>query len=175
MNKSNGKQSSNREVKSSVFTTHFSDPKNAAQLYSALEGVPAEPEDIEYTTLEGVLFLARKNDMAFTVRNRVLVISEHQSTVNNNMPLRDVIYYGRTMERLLGAVDIYRSKVIPIPTPEFFVFYNGNQNYPPEKILKLSDSYIEKTNTPMLELFVKVININPPAGHAIFKALQTFV
>lgn len=169
MNKSNGKQLSNREVKSSVFTTHFSDPKNAAQLYSALEGVPAEPEDIEYTTLEGVLFLTRKNDMAFTVRNRVLVISEHQSTVNNNMPLRDVIYYGRTMERLLGAVDIYRSKVIPIPTPEFFVFYNGNQNYPPEKILKLSDSYIEKTNTPMLELFVKVININPPAGHAILK------
>lgn len=52
MNESNGKQSSNREVKSSVFTTHFSDPKNAAQLYSALEGVPAEPEDIEYTISE---------------------------------------------------------------------------------------------------------------------------
>lgn len=32
-----------------------------------------------------------------------------------------------------------------------------------------SDSYLEKTNTPMLELFVKVININPPAGHDILK------
>ena len=169
MNESNGKQSSNREMKSSVFTTYFSDPENAAQLYSALEVSQAGPEDIEYTTLEGVLFLARKNDMAFTVKKRILVISEHQSTVNNNMPLRDIIYYGRTMERLLGTVDIYRSRVIPIPTPEFFVFYNGNHNYPSEKILKLSDSYIEKTNTPMLELLVKVININPPAGHAILE------
>lgn len=165
--KSNKKQASNREMKSTVFTTFFGDPENAAKLYTALEGVPAKPEDIEYTTLEGVLFLVRKNDMAFTVKNRVLVISEHQSTVNNNMPLRDVIYYGRTMERLLEAVDIYRRKIIPIPTPEFFIFYNGNEKYPSEKILKLSDSYIEKTNTPMLELLVKVININLPVGHDI--------
>ena len=172
MNLSNQRQTSNRQMKSSVFTTYFSDPKNAAQLYTALEGLPAEPEDIEYTTLEGVLFLVRKNDMAFTVKNRVLVISEHQSTVNDNMPLRDVIYYGRTMERLLEAVDIYRSRVIPIPTPEFFVFYNGNQNYPPEKILKLSDSYLEKTNTPMLELLVKVININLSVGHTILEQCQ---
>ena len=165
----NKRQASNREMKSTVFTTFFGDPENAAKLYTALEGIPAEPEDIEYTTLEGVLFLARKNDMAFTVKNRVLVISEHQSTVNNNMPLRDVIYYGRTMERLLEAVDIYRRKIIPIPTPEFFVFYNGNENYPSEKILKLSDFYIEKTNTPMLELLVKVININLPVGHDILE------
>ena len=168
----NKRQASNREIKSTVFTTFFSDPENAAKLYTALEGVPAEPEDIEYTTLEGVLFLVRKNDMAFTVKNRVLVISEHQSTVNANMPLRDVIYYGRTMERLLEAVDIYRRKIIPIPTPEFYVFYNGNESYPSEKILKLSDSYIEKTNTPMLELLVKVININLPVGHDILKECQ---
>ena len=38
MNESNEKQSSNREEKSSVFTTYFSNPENAAQLYSALEG-----------------------------------------------------------------------------------------------------------------------------------------
>lgn len=100
MNESNGKQSSNREVRSSVFTTYFSEPENAAQLYSALEGSPAAPGDIEYTTLEGVLFLARMNDLAFTVKNRVLVISEHQSTVNNNMPLRDIIYYDPFMNVL---------------------------------------------------------------------------
>ena len=43
MNESNGKQSSNRKMKSSVFTTYFSDPENAAQLYSALDGVLVEP------------------------------------------------------------------------------------------------------------------------------------
>ena len=82
----NKRQASNRKVKSTVFTTFFSDPENAAKLYTALDGIPAEPEDIEYTTLEGVLFLARKNDMAFMVKNRVLVISEHQSTVTITCP-----------------------------------------------------------------------------------------
>ena len=69
MKQRNERQVSNRELKSSVFTACFSDPENAAQLYTALEGIPAELGDIEYTTLEGVLFLVRKNDMAFTVKN----------------------------------------------------------------------------------------------------------
>lgn len=163
------RQVSNRQVKASAFTTFFSDPKNAAQLYSALDGVPVSPEDIQYTTLEGVLFMARKNDMAFTVRNRVLVISEHQSTVNANMPLRDVIYYGRTLEKLVEPKALYRNKLIRVPTPEFYVFYNGDEPFPSEKILRLSDSFIEKSTEYMLELLVKVININLPAGHTILK------
>ena len=167
MEQCNTTQSSNREVKSSAFTTYFSDPKNAAQLYSALEGVEVSPEDIHFTTLEGVLFVARKNDMAFTVKNRVLVISEHQSTVNHNMPLRDVIYYGRTMEKLIDPKAIYRRKLISIPTPEFFVFYNGDEPFPSEQVLKLSDAYLDKPDAPMLELTVKVININLPEAHAI--------
>lgn len=167
MEQNNTQQTSNREVKSSAFTTYFSDSKNAAQLYSALEGVEVAPEDIRFTTLEGVLFVARKNDMAFTVRNRVLVISEHQSTVNNNMPLRDIIYYGRTMEKLIDPKALYRRKLISLPTPEFFVFYNGDEPFPSEQVLKLSDAYLAKTDFPMLELTVKVININLPDGHAL--------
>lgn len=160
---------SNREVKASAFTELFSDPKNAAQLYTALDGEEAAPEDICYTTLEGVLFVARKNDMAFTVKNRVLVISEHQSTINQNMPLRSIIYYGRTMERLVEKRALYRNRLIPIPTPEFYMFYNGSKPFPPEEILKLSDAYLEKEHSPMLELTVKAININLPENHAILK------
>lgn len=164
----NAKEISNREVKSSAFTTFFGNPKNAAALYSALEGVYVSPEDINYATLEGILFIARKNDLAFTVKNEVLIISEHQSSINENMPLRDVIYYGRTQEKLLSnPKEIYRRKRIMIPTPKFFVFYNGNDPFPSEKIMKLSDSYLEKTDSPMLELIVKVININLPNKHEL--------
>lgn len=61
---------SNREVKASAFTAFFSVPENAAKLYSALdEGEEVSPEDISFTTLSGVLFMARKNDLAFTVKN----------------------------------------------------------------------------------------------------------
>ena len=160
MDESKKKNISNTEIKSSAFTAFFSEPENAAQLFSALDGQEVSPEDITYTTLEGVLFVARKNDMAFTVKNKVLVISEHQSTINYNMPLRSIIYYGRTMEQLIPKRYLYREKRIPIPTPEFYVFYNGNAPFPAEDIMRLSDAYLEKTDTPMLELNVKVININ---------------
>lgn len=125
------------------------------------------PEDIEFATLEGVLYLARKNDLAFTVRKRVLVIGEHQSTINQNMPLRSAIYYGRTMERLVDPRSMYRSRRVGIPTPEFYVFYNGSEDQPLEQTLYLSDSYLEKTDGPMLELKVKVININLPECHPL--------
>ena len=136
---------------------------------SALNGTEVSPEDIHFTTLEGVLFVARKNDMAFTVKEKVLVISEHQSTLNQNMPLRDVIYYGRTMEKLINPRSLYKERRIPIPTPEFYVFYNGDTPFPAETTMKLSDAYLEKTDAPMLELSVKVININLPVNHELLK------
>ncbi len=169
MTQKDDKNISNREVKDSAFTTFFGEPENASRLYAALGEEEVSPEDIRYVTLEGVLFIARKNDLAFTVKNRVLVISEHQSTINENMPLRDLIYLGRTLEKLLSEKSLYRRKMIPIPTPEFYVFYNGDAPCPTEKILRLSDAYLEKREHPMLELEVKVININPSSGHRLLK------
>ena len=166
----NTKEIVNREFKSSAFTAYFGTPERAAELYGALghEGAVA-PEDIAFTTLEGVIYMARKNDMAFTAGKKVLVIGEHQSTINLNMPLRDAIYYGRTMEKIIPPRDIYRARRISIPTPEFYVFYNGTKQQPPEMIQKLSDAYLEKTEEPMLELKVKMININPSAHHPILR------
>lgn len=169
MAKENENVISNREVKDSAFTTYFGEPENASKLYAALADEEVAPEDITYVTLEGVLFIAKKNDIAFTVKNRVLVISEHQSTVNENMPVRDLLYLGRTLEKLLDRKTIYKRKLVRIPTPEFFVFYNGDDPQPPEKILRLSDAYLEKIEHPMLELEVKVININLPSRHRILE------
>ena len=54
---------------------------------------------------------------------------------------------------------------VTIPTPEFYVFYNGDEPCPAEKVMKLSDAYLDKSKAPMLELTVKVININLPENH----------
>lgn len=116
---------SNRELKASVFTTYFSIPENAADLYQGLDHEKVGPEEIFYTTLDDVLFMIKKNDMGFTARQKVLVIAEYQSTVNLNMPLRSVQYLGRTLELLVPPRDLYREKLIWIPTPEFYSFYNG--------------------------------------------------
>lgn len=192
--KKKAKQVSNREYKSTVFTTYFGVPERAAELYMALESERAaldraeasgensdeeilneeiKPEDIVFETLQGVIYLARKNDMAFTVKKKILVIGEHQSTINRNMPLRSAIYYGRTMERLVPPNGLYKSKEISIPTPEFYVFYNGKSSQPLEQNLYLSESYLEKTDNPMLELKVKVININLPQAHPILERCRS--
>lgn len=48
------------------------------------------------------------------------------------------------MERLTDPKDIYKVNLIEIPTSEFYVFYNGTRKQQAEKILKLSDAYLEK-------------------------------
>jgi len=166
----NKKEVTNREYKSSAFTTYFGTPERAAELYCALDqNAQVGPEDITFETLSGVLYMARKNDMAFTVKNKVLVIGEHQSTVNENMPLRSSIYFGRTIEKMIESRKLYQQSMIRIPTPEFYMFYNGITKQPVEKILRLSDSYLEKAEEPMLELKVKMININLSAEHPILR------
>ena len=61
-----------------------------------------------------------------------------------------------------------------IPSPEFYVIYNGSRNYPPQKILRLSDSFIDKkagSEVP-LELNVKVFNIKHPECTLDFSSCQ---
>jgi predicted transposase/invertase (TIGR01784 family) len=93
----------------------------------------------------------------------VIVLLEHQSTINPNMALRLLLYIARIYEKILGDKNIYTTRAISIPRPEFFVLYNGTSPYPDEEVLKLSDAF-ESGPTgkePVdLELMVRVININ---------------
>lgn len=100
---------------------------------------------------------------------KLLVLAEHQSTVNENMPLRSLLYIGRAFEQIVPVKDRYRRKKVLLPKPEIYVFYNGRENYAKEKLLYLSDSYIIKDEEPMLELKVKVININPSQKHEVLE------
>ena len=56
--------------------------------------------------------------------------------------------------------DRYLRKLKQIPTPEFYVFYNGEEKYPSQAELRLSDAFAVKSTKPCLELVVKVLNIN---------------
>lgn len=76
------------------------------------------------------------------MNNEVFVFGEHQSTVNPNIPIRYVMYAGRAYEQVLDKRDRYKTRLVKIPTPEFYVFYNGMQEYPLEQQLLLSDSFL---------------------------------
>ena len=53
----------------------------------------------------------------------------------------------------------YYTRTYTIPTPEFFVFYNGKSELPAISELKLSDAFKDSTDNPALELKVKIYNI----------------
>ena len=163
----------NKKYKDTVFTRYFSDEKKLRLLYNALEHTNyGEETKVNIITLEDILFMNQKNDICFTIDNKFILLLEHQSTINNNMPLRCLLYIAREYEKLIDKTIIYRSTLQKIPTPHFYVLYNGVRKYPKEKTLKLSDAFLASQNPIELELYVKVININYEENHAILQQCQ---
>lgn len=86
---------------------------------------------------------ARQYDVAFSVEVQSIVLSEHQSTMNPNMPVRDLLSIAREYEKVIPIRSRYKITLLKIPTPRFLVFYNGTRNQPLEQVLRLSDAFME--------------------------------
>lgn len=162
----------NRECKNSVFVDLFYEDETAEEndiaLYNALHDEPLPPgTKVEKIRVHNELYMNFKNDVSFGIGGKLLVFAEHQSTVNENMPLRSLLYLGRAYEQLVPVRKRYRKRRVPIPKPEIYTFYNGKEKWEKEKILKLSDAFIMKDPNPAVELKVKVININPDQNHEV--------
>ena len=83
-------QSLNRTFLSSLFEQIFNSPSEALSLYNAINGTNYNnPDDLTINTLGSVVYMAMKNDISCVIDMR-LNLYEHQSTVNPNMPLRDL-------------------------------------------------------------------------------------
>jgi uncharacterized membrane protein len=54
------------------------------------------------TTLEDALFMEQLNDISFVINGKIVVLMEHQSTINRNMPMRGLVYVSRVYERIFG-------------------------------------------------------------------------
>jgi len=101
------------------------------------------------------------NDLSFTIDDRVVILMEHQSTINNNVPVRLLMYIARVYEKILDREKLYQKKLVKIPAPEFIVLYNGNDPFPDHKELRLSAAFKNPENGCFpLELVVQVYNIN---------------
>ena len=156
---------SNRKYKDSVFVDLFSEDEKAKEnflsLYNALHGTNLQLScPVENIRLDNVMYMNIINDVSCLVDGKIIVLAEHQSTINENMPLRFLQYISRLYEKLQAPADRYLRKLSKIPTPEFYVFYNGIEDYPKTTTLKLSDAFITRPKLIPLELEVKVYNIN---------------
>jgi predicted transposase YdaD len=124
--------------------------------------------------------MSQLNDISFTVDNRLVVLIEHQSTINPNMPLRLLMYIARIYEKIIEKKKLYQTRQEMIPTPEFIVLYNGINDYPDHKVLKLSDAFKDAAalksgavSQSALELYVNVHNINKGHNEEIVQKSQT--
>ena len=167
----------NRHYKDSVFVDLFSSDRTAKNnflaLYNALYNTNYQSTAIlQNIRLKQTMYMSFANDVSYLVDNKIIVLAEHQSTVNPNMPLRCLEYVTRLYEHIQNPRDRYSRALKKIPVPVFYVFYNGRENIPAQKILRLSDSFIKQPETPSLELVVKLININYDKDSQILKSCE---
>ena len=169
----------NRKVKDSVFVDLFGKDitakENFLSLYNALHGTDLKLENTEIVpeTIDSVLYMSYANDVAMQVNGQVVVLIEHQSTINRNMPLRLLDYVARIYEKIVPAKKKYYRSRVQIPMPEFYVLYNGTDDYPSEDVMRLSESFIypdgRRPDEVPLELVVKVYNINVGKGDGLLE------
>lgn len=152
----------NKNYKDTIFRMIFNNKENLLSLYNAINGTKyTDAEQLEIVTLENAIYMNMKNDLAFIFMNQ-LSLYGHQSTFNPNLPLRGLFYIASEYEKLvhMRKHTLYSSSLLPLPTPKFIVFYNGEEKQPERQTLKLSDSYQITENLPCLELLVTILNIN---------------
>ena len=95
----------NREYKDRVFRMLLKEPKVALEVYNAMNGTLYDnPDELIITTLENAVYLGMKNDVSFILGTQ-LVLYEHQSTPNPNMPLRNLAYVACVYICLLYTSD----------------------------------------------------------------------
>jgi len=159
--KRNYRSNGNREYKSDVISMMLQIPEYALDVYNAMnDSAYTDPDMIQIMRLENGISLSVRNDASFFISN-YLNLYEHQSTYSPNAPLRFLIYLTNLLKKLIGKRDLYGRKRVQIATPHFAVFYNGTEKRPEKEVLKLSDAFINRTDTPEIELTVTVYNINP--------------
>ena len=159
----------NREFKDSIFVDLLTyREENIRQVCKAL-GEKVEDESIELLKLENTVYTGLQNDVSCLIGKRLMMLIEHQSTINPNMPMRCFQYAGRLYENIIPKQEKYSTKVHLYPNPECYTFYNGDAPYPERCELRLSDLFKDKSRPPAVELIVKVFNINYSENNEFLK------
>lgn len=154
------KLSANKQYRNSVFCSFFNDPTKLLSLCNAiLDTNYSDVSELEINTLETSMLSNQKNDISCKIHDNFLILIEHQSSVNNNMPFRCLSYVTKLFNNLIDDKNkLYRETLIKFPSPKFFVLYDGDKDEPLRKEMRLSEAFDD--DDPALELVVTAFNIN---------------
>ena len=167
----------NTKHKDRLFKFIFGNPEHkdwTLSLYNALNGSHyTDPEDIEFNTIEDVIYMGMKNDVSFLVMDAMTMnIWEHQSSVNPNLPVRFLMYAGQLYDKYMTQKRLYRygKKLHRLPKPKCICFYNGTDKQPEEKILRLSEAF--GANDGDIEVIVRMLNVNYGCNMALMETCR---
>ncbi|MDR0759904.1 MAG: hypothetical protein LBF74_07315 [Treponema sp.] len=159
--------------KDSLFRSLFNNRTAFLSLYNAVSGKNYdENTEVLMNTLPETLFTMRKNDVSGIIAGKLVLATEHQSSLNENMPLRFLSYIARLFENYITDKSaVYREKLIKMPRPEFIVLCKAPAMKKDKQTLKLSDAFEDdgEGGKVTLELAVTVININEGYNHRIIE------
>ena len=156
-----------RTYKDSLFCDIFRRKDYLQDVYRGLFGRDVSLQEIQLMTLQGTFFNDEKNDVSFLAGKRQIILMEHQSTLNENMPLRMFWYMAKLYRKQVPKDAPYRTRRLRLPAPCFYVFYNGLDPAPDEWEMRLSEAFEGECSS--LELCVKAYNINEMSGSRLLE------
>ena len=164
----------NPKYKDRLFCLIFGDEnekQNIISLYNALNGTNySDEEAVEITTIHDVIYINMKNDVSFIVDSHMSLF-EQQSSINPNMPLRGLMYFGNLYDSYVESkgLNIYGSKLVKVPTPEYYVLYNGKAEALAISELKLSDAVVKESLGGKFEWTATFVNLNRGKNDALLE------
>lgn len=169
----------NNKYKDRLFRFVFQRREDLLDLYNAVnKSHYTDPNALEITTLEDVIYLGMKNDRSF-ILDDFLNLWEHQGSWNPNMPVRGLFYFARLYRQYIEMhkINIYSSRLKLLPFPQYVVFYNGFREAPDRTELLLSDAFLRPSGStarflPALEVRVVMLNINDGKNKELMEQCQ---
>ena len=131
-------------IRDSVFSDLFRDKKYLLKLYQTLhpEDTETTEDDLVDVTIQNVLTNDLYNDLGFRNKDRIMILTEAQSSWSVNIVVRAFLYLAQTWNDYIETTNQnrYGSRKLSLPRPEVYVIFSGNRQERPE-YLSLTDEF----------------------------------
>ena len=141
-----------RNYKDSLFRQYFETPNYLAGFHKRLTGIPTSAEDIKINTIKTIMFNSQRNDISFLANDRFMVLSEHQSSINENMPLRMLLYVAMLYYRQVRRKTLYLRRFL----------YSIQWNEHDYGVTRWNDGRIDGRNEMAIDTAIKMLRFNEP-------------
>ena len=131
-------------IRDSVFSDLFRDKRYLLKLYQTLhpEDTETTEDDLVDVTIQNVLTNNLYNDLGFRNKDRIVILTEAQSSWSVNIVVRAFLYLAQTWNDYIEATNQnrYGSRKLSLPKPEVYVIFSGDRQERPE-YLSLTDEF----------------------------------